>query len=226
MLKRLTILLGCLALFACDANADKTPASKFVAGTHYEVVADTATATPEVREFFSFFCGHCYRFEPIAQKLAKNLPAGIELHKNHVDFIQAATPEVQNAMARGYLVAKAAGKGDEVASMIFHYIHETKGKFTATEDIRSLLLINNFDATAFDSKFNSMPVLSAAQEMKTQQALWSSKPLPSKPEEPVLAGVPMLLVNGKYKIMLGSLDPENLDSELAALTTYLLQKKD
>lgn len=62
--------------------------------------------------------------------------------------------------------------------------------------------------------------------MKTQQALWSSKPLPSKPEEPVLAGVPMLLVNGKYKIMLGSLDPENLDSELAALTTYLLQKKD
>jgi thiol:disulfide interchange protein DsbA len=226
MLKRFTILLGCFALFACDAFADKTPTSKFVAGTHYEVVAATATKQPEVREFFSFFCGHCYHFEPAVQKLSKALPAGVELQKNHVDFIQAASPEVQNAMARGYLVGQAAGKGDEIASLIFHYIHETRGKFTSTEDIRSLLLINNFDAQAFDSKFNSLPVLSAAQQMKDQQTLWSSTPSPADAKMPVLAGVPMLLVNGKYQVKLAALDKEKFDQELAELVTYLLQKKD
>jgi thiol:disulfide interchange protein DsbA len=226
MLKRFTILLGCFALFACDAFADKAPASKFVAGTHYEVVAETATTKPEVREFFSFFCGHCYRFEPLVQKLAKSLPAGIELEKNHVDFVQAASPDVQNAMIRGYLVGKAAGKGDEIASLIFHYIHETRGSFTSTDDIRSLMLINNFDAQLFDSKFNSIPVLSAAEQMKAQQTHWSSTPLPSDAKTPVLAGVPMLLVNGKYQVKLAALDAKNLDKELAELVTYLLNKKD
>lgn len=226
MLKRFTILLGSLALFACDAFADKTNTSKFVAGTHYEVVSETATAKPEVREFFSFYCGHCYRFEPIVQQLEKSLPAGVELQKNHVDFIQAATPEVQNAMARGYLVGKASGKGNEIASLIFHHIHETRGQFTAPEDIRSLMLINNFDAQAFDSKFNSLPVLSAAQQMKDQQTLWSSKASPADPKMPVLAGVPMLLVNGKYQVKLAALDAKNIDKELAELVTYLLQKQD
>ncbi len=226
MLKRFTILLGCLALFACDALADKTQASKFEAGKHYEVVATTATAQPEVREFFSFFCGHCYKFEPIAQKLDKALPAGISLQKNHVDFLPATSPEVQNAIARGYLVGKAEGKGNEIASLIFHHIHETHGQFTSVEDIRSLMLINNFDAKAFDNTFNSMPVLSAAQQMKDQQTLWSSTASPADPKTPVLAGVPMLLVNGKYQIKFGALDQKNFDQELAELVTYLLQKKD
>ncbi len=226
MLKRFTILIGCLALFACDAFADKTADSKFKAGVHYEVVAQTASAKPEVREFFSFFCGHCYHFEPKVQTLEKSLPAGIELQKNHVDFLPAATPEVQNAIARGYLVGKAAGKGNEIASLIFHHIHETRGHFTAAEDIRSLMLINNFDSKTFDSNFNSMPILSAAQQMKEQQTLWSSTASPSDANMPVLAGVPMLLINGKYKVQLAALDQKNFDKELAELVNYLLQKKD
>ncbi len=226
MFKRFSILLSCLALFACDAAADKTAETKFVAGTHYEVVAEKATKQPEVREFFSFFCGHCYHFEPIAVKLSKNLPAGVELQKNHVDFLQAASPDVQNAIARGYLVGKSIGKGDETAAMIFHYIHKNQGKFTAVEDIRSLLLVNDFDPAVFDSKFNSLPILSAAQQMKDQQNLWSSTASPSNPQMPVLAGVPMLLVNGKYQVKLGSLDPKNIDAELAELVNYLLKKQD
>lgn len=226
MLKRFTILLGCFALFACDAFADKPQPSKFEAGKHYEVVAKTATAKPEVREFFSFFCGHCYKFEPFAQTLENALPAGIALQKNHVDFLQAASPEVQNAIARGYLVGKAEGKGNEIAALIFHHIHETRGQFTSVEDIRSLMLINNFDAKAFDSHFNSMPILSAAEQMKEQQTLWSSTASPTDANMPVLAGVPMLLVNGKYKVQLAALDPKNFDKELAELVNYLLQKKD
>ena len=74
-------------------------ASNFQAGKHYEVIAEQKTASPEVKEYFSFFCGGCYAFEPIAQSLAQNLPQGVEFTKSHVDFIRAASPEIQNALA-------------------------------------------------------------------------------------------------------------------------------
>ena len=37
-------------------------ANQFEEGVHYEVIADEATADPEIKEFFSFYCVHCFRF--------------------------------------------------------------------------------------------------------------------------------------------------------------------
>jgi thiol:disulfide interchange protein DsbA len=192
-------------------------ASSYTEGKHYEVVADTATATPVVTEFFSFYCGHCYAFEPLANSIEKNLPKGVKFEKNHVDFIQASSPAVQNSMARAYLVGRNAGKGKEVAGMIFNYIHQQQANFGSDGDIRSLLLVNNFDAATFDKGFNSMPVLAEANKMKEQQTYWS--------EKKVLTGVPMLLVNGKYKVKFDGLDQNNVEQDLIALLAYLSAKK-
>jgi thiol:disulfide interchange protein DsbA len=205
--------IAAFSLFASDANADK-----FVVGQHYEVVAEKATAKPEIKEFFSFYCGHCFAFEPIANKLNQNLPKGIELEKVHVDFLQAVSPEMQNALSRAYIVAKNAGKGEEVSQIIFNYIHQQRAAFNSTDDIRNLLLVNDFNAESFDKNFNSMPVLSAATKMKEQQTYWT--------EQKVLTGVPTVLVNGKYKLKFNNLDPENFDAELKQLVSYLLAKKD
>ncbi len=199
------------------ASAISVAATTFTEGKHYEVVADTATATPVVTEFFSFYCGHCFAFEPLANKLAASLPKGVKFEKNHVDFIPASPPEVQNSMARAYLVAHNAGKGEEVAGMIFHYIHRQKANFASDGDIRSLLLVNNFDSATFDKGFNSMPVLAAANKMKEQQTYWT--------EKKVLTGVPMLLVNGKFKVKFDGLDEKNADKELIELLAYLAAKK-
>ncbi|OBP17218.1 protein-disulfide isomerase [Rheinheimera sp. SA_1] len=206
-------LLAALSLYACDANANK-----FVAGEHYEVVAEKSTSKPEIKEFFSFYCGHCFAFEPFAHKLSKNLPQGVELEKVHVDFLPAASPEMQAALSRAYVVGKNAGQGEQVAAMIFNYIHRQQATFTTDSDIRNLLLVNDFDAATFDKNFNSMPVLSAAAKMKEHQLFWS--------QNRVLTGVPTLLVNGKYKLKFDKLDPENFDAELKELVSYLLAKKD
>lgn len=206
-------LLAAVSLYACDANANK-----FVAGEHYEVVAEKATAKPEIKEFFSFYCGHCFAFEPIANTLSKKLPQGVELEKVHVDFLQAASPEMQSALSRAYVVGKNAGQGEQVAAMIFNYIHRQQATFSTDADIRGLLLVNDFDAATFDKNFNSMPVLSAAAKMKEHQTFWS--------ENRVLTGVPMVLVNGKYKLKFDKLNPENFDAELQQLVSYLLAKKD
>ncbi len=34
-------------------------------GTHYEVIAEQGTAKPEVKEYFSFYCPHCFAFDPM-----------------------------------------------------------------------------------------------------------------------------------------------------------------
>ena len=210
----LKLMLFCAGLAAAGFSY---AASNYTEGKHYEVVADTATATPVVTEFFSFYCGHCFAFEPLANKIEKNLPKGVKFEKNHVDFIQASSPAVQNSMARAYLVGRNAGKGKEVAGMIFNYIHQQRANFGSDNDIRSLLLVNNFDAATFDNGFNSMPVLAEANKMKEQQTYWS--------EKKVLTGVPMLLVNGKYKVKFDGLDQKNVEQDLLALLAYLTAKK-
>jgi thiol:disulfide interchange protein DsbA len=62
-----------------------------------------------------------------------------------------------------------------------------------------------------------MPVLAEANKMKEQQTYWS--------EKKVLTGVPMLLVNGKYKVKFDGLDQNNVEQDLIALLAYLSAKK-
>lgn len=191
-------------------------ANTFQQGKHYDVIAEEKTAKPEVKEYFSFYCGGCYAFEPTVQNLAKSLPEGTEFKKFHVDFIRAAAPEIQNALARAYVSAKSLGKGDQMASAIFNQIHKSRVPFRSEDDIRSLALINDMEAEAFDRAMRSFPVRGAVGQMvKEQEALSNSK---------VLTGVPMLVVNGKYRINNSSLNQRNLQQELQQLVEYLLSK--
>ncbi len=191
-------------------------ASNFEQGKHYQVIAEQKTAKPEVKEYFSFYCGGCYAFEPIAQSLAKNLPEGIEFKKSHVDFIRAASPEIQNALARAYVSAKNLGKGDQMATAIFNQIHRSRVPFRSEDDLRSLAQINDIDGDTFDKAMRSFPVRGAVGQMSREQAALT--------ESRVLTGVPMLVVNGKYKIINESLDQRNFQAEMQALVNYLLSK--
>ena len=191
-------------------------ASNFQLGKHYEVIAEQKTAKPEVKEYFSFFCGGCYAFEPIAQRLAQSLPEGVEFKKSHVDFIRAASPEIQNALARAYVVAKNLGKGDQVSTAIFNQIHRSRVPFRSEDDIRNLVLVNDIDGETYDKAMRSFGVRGAVnQMMKEQQELSDRR---------VLTGVPMLVVNGKYKILNESLNQRNMQQEMQQLVEYLLGK--
>ena len=191
-------------------------ASNFQAGKHYEVIAEQKTAKPEVKEYFSFYCGGCYAFEPIAQRLAQSLPDGVEFKKFHVDFIRAASPEIQNALARAYVVAKNLGKGDQVSTAIFNQIHRSRVPFRSEDDIRNLVLINDIDGETYDKAMRSFGVRGAVNQMMKEQQELS--------ERRVLTGVPMLVVNGKYKILNESLNQRNMQQEMQQLVEYLLSK--
>jgi thiol:disulfide interchange protein DsbA len=211
MKKLLSLCFFALLLpLAVSANA------KFVEGKHYEVIAEQASAKPVVKEYFSFFCGGCYGFEPVAQSLAKKLPDNTEFQKVHVDFIRAASPEIQNMLARAYLVGKNMGKGDQVASAIFNQIHRSRVPFVNEDDVRSLMLIIDIEADDYEKAMRSFSVRGAANQMKKEQNELS--------ESRVLSSVPMLVVNDKYKILNAALNQRDLENELQELISYLLQK--
>lgn len=51
-MKKIFIFLAAMMILPL-ANA-----AKFEEGVHYEVIAEQATAKPEVAEYFSYFCPH------------------------------------------------------------------------------------------------------------------------------------------------------------------------
>jgi len=162
-------------------------------GVHYEVISTTATATPEVKEFFSYYCPHCHNFEPLADNLKKAAETdNFKFVKSHVDFLRAAGPDIQLMLTKA-LVTSELLNVPQVSKAIFEYIHVQRGVFTKEKDIRNIFLIHNVDGEKFDKAFNSFAVKAAAGKMKKEQDSLSRRK--------VLTGVPTFIVNGKYKIL-------------------------
>lgn len=191
-------------------------AAQFVEGKHYEVIAEQATAKPEVKEFFSFYCPACFSFESKVQALSKQLPEGVEVKKVHVDFMRQSSPEIQNAMARALLVGKNLGKGNEVANAIFNHIHGDRKAFASEADVKEVALKAGIDGATYDKAIKSFAIVGASKQMKKDQDNYTSRRL--------LTGVPMFVVNGKYKILNEGFSRENQDKEFSELINYLLSK--
>ena len=71
MLKKVALLFVCLWVPFTQA------APQFKENVNYEVIQPVVSAQPEVMEYFSFFCPHCYQFEPVMEELKKQLPQGV-----------------------------------------------------------------------------------------------------------------------------------------------------
>ena len=63
MLKKLklSLLLLCLPFAVLAAN--------FEVGNQYTVIDIEKSTTPQVTEYFSFYCPHCFKFEPVAHAI-------------------------------------------------------------------------------------------------------------------------------------------------------------
>lgn len=212
MMKTLFALLVATVLLAAPAHAQT-----FVEGKHYEVIAEQGTDKPELKEYFSFFCGGCASIEPVVQQISDNLPQGTQFKKVHVDFVRGASPEVQNTLARAYIVADALDRGHAFSTAVFNHIHRQRQQIRNDNDVRTIAMGVGITAEEYDSRINSFPVRMGATVMRNEQNELS--------RSRVLTGVPTFVINGKYKINNSNLDGRNFASELEQLVDYLLQKE-
>ncbi|REL37079.1 thiol:disulfide interchange protein DsbA/DsbL [Thalassotalea euphylliae] len=188
-------------------------AANYQEGNQYTKVSDQLSKKPEVREYFSFYCPHCLRFEPFFANVKKNLPEGVSFERNHVDFLRFTTPEIQFMVTKALATAQQLKVEDKIAAAIFNYIQVQRGAITEEKDIRNIFVLNGVDGAAFDKAFKSFSVNSKAKLMKKMQNDLVKKR--------ALTGVPTVVVNGKYRINADKLDRNNFEQDYINIVKYL-----
>jgi len=205
-----SFLVFLMPLFALSMSAC---AEQYTDGKQYTTVSEQASSKKEVREYFSVYCGHCFKFEPFMASVKKSLPEGVKFERNHVDFLRAASPKIQQMVSKAVVVAEQLDMEDKLIGAIFNYIHIQRAVITSEKDLRNIFVLNGADGDKFDKLMKSFAVNGKAKAMKKNQDTMSQKR--------ALTGVPTVIVNGKYKINADKLDKNNFEQDYKNLVKYL-----
>ncbi|WP_110459052.1 thiol:disulfide interchange protein DsbA/DsbL [Shewanella algidipiscicola] len=199
LLVALALLMTPMAALAAD----------YKEGVHYTVVnKGPATAKPEIAEFFSFYCPHCYSFAKVqVPQIKANLPEGVVFKQNHVEFIGR---EMGTEMSRAFAIAHQLKVEDKIEQALFAAIHDKKQRFVNRDDIRQVFIANGVSGKEFDAAANSFMVSAQMAQMKRAT------------ENAQLSGVPALVVNGKYRVETGAIKSYD---ELLDIAFYLTTLK-
>lgn len=189
-------------------------AAKYTEGVQYTKVSDVRSKNTEVREYFSFYCPHCKSFEPFMNELKQQLPMGVVFEYNHVDFLRAASTEIQAMLSKAVVVAEQLGMQKTLIPALFNHIQVQRATITSEKDIVDLFVLNGADAEKTNKLMKSFTVNSKAKQMKKNQTALS--------KNRGITGVPAVVVNGKYRINTDKLDKDNFKKDYHQLVTFLL----
>jgi len=210
VLKKIALLCFSFAFFIPFI----TSAAPYEEGKQYTQISDKPVTKVEIREYFSFYCPHCFKFEPLFAGVKKNLDPSVKFERNHVDFLRTAPTDIQQLLSKAIVIAQQLKVEEKIVSAIFNYIHVSKATFSSEKDIRNLFVVNGVDGAKFDSLMKSFTVNGKANIMKKNQDELAKKK--------VLKSVPTLIINGKYRINTQALDRNNFEKDYEMLITYLL----
>ncbi|BDM66006.1 thiol:disulfide interchange protein [Shewanella sp. NFH-SH190041] len=203
-MKKILLMVAALLMVPALANA-----TQFKEGVHYKVINDgPGSAKPEITEFFSFYCGHCYNFSrTVVPQIERTLPKGVTFDQEHVEFIGGPMGE---EMTRAFAIAEQLGVTKKIEPALFAAIHEKRQQFTSRDDIRKLFIANGVSGKEFDQAANSFVVNSQIAKMRRDT------------ENAGIQGVPSLVVNGKYLVLT---DHIKTYQDMLDIAYYLAQKK-
>ncbi|MEW6991899.1 thiol:disulfide interchange protein DsbA/DsbL [Colwelliaceae bacterium 6441] len=211
-MKKLFIALFTIALMPLLATA-----AKYEEGKHYQVIPGAGTNKPEVREYFSYYCPACRGFEAYIGEIEKSLPAGTKLTKTHVDFMGAASSDIQFLLSKGLVVAEKMGIAKQFNVEAFNYLQTKREVVTSEADVRKIFIAAGGDGAQFDKGMKSFSLVSKAKRNKKIQDQMS--------RGQYVKSVPTFIVNGKYAINSKELDPKNFVEDYKNLIAYLLKLK-
>ncbi len=187
-MKKFAVMFVMAMLLPLAACAESTT-SKWKEGTHYEVISEEATDKPVITEFFSFWCPHCFQFEPIVAQIKQKKSDNTKFNKVHVNFMRFTGPDVQDAATKAMLVARAMKQEEAMNAAVFNYIHKQRASITNLKDLRNIFVVNGADGAEFDKLVNSFGVNSMFRKNQQQIDAYREH----------LTGVPSFIINGKYQ---------------------------
>ena len=204
-LRVLTLLAGLLLASACTAQSSTAP---YTEGNEYVTLPAppqrlSSEGKVEVVEVFSYGCIHCAQFAPAAEKLRKQLPAGVAFKLLPAPFSAEWLP-----FARAYYAAKQLGVVERTHMALFD------AKFAQHFPINSMDELADFYAREGVDRAEFMRIATspeATAKLKEDLALirkWQ------------VDGTPTIVVNGKYRVAtVHSYD------EMVAVTQWLVKRE-
>ncbi len=173
-------------------------------GQDYEIRATNKTVEPEIREFFSFFCSHCFAMEKPFSQMAEFFKDKAKFVVNPVGLLGG---DVGVESQKAYAVAINLEIENELKEELFNRIH-------VKQDIPE-------DHDYFVELFESLGVPSEKYEQIYNSFVTQAKvaEYDRHTKEMKIDAVPEIVVNGKYLVK-----TDNLESieDYEALVAYLL----
>lgn len=208
MMKKIWLALAGMILAFSASAADITN------GKQYTTLDKPVAGAPQVLEFFSFYCPHCYQFEDVlhvSDNVKKKLPENTKLVKYHVEFLGPLGKQITQAWA----VAMALGVEDKITIPMFEAVQKTQ-TVQNEADIRKVFVDAGVPGEEYDAALNSFVVKSLLAQQEKAAADFQ------------LRGVPAMYVDGQYMLNPQGMDTSNLDifvQEYANTVKHLVEKK-
>ncbi|HBZ16857.1 MULTISPECIES: thiol:disulfide interchange protein DsbA [Pantoea] len=209
MKKIMFALVGLMLAFGASA-------AQFTDGKQFNTLPKPVAGEPQVLEFFSFFCPHCYQFERVyhvSDAVKKNLPADTKVTKYHVDFLGGQFGPI---VTQAWAVAMALGVESKVTAPIFDGIQKTQTVTDAASLKETFIKAAGISSEDYDAAWNSFAVKALVAQQQKAAA------------DVNLQGVPAIFVNGKYMVNNGGLDTSSMDNfvaDYANVVKFLVEKK-
>ncbi|WP_455820707.1 DsbA family protein [Pseudomonas cerasi] len=211
------LVLAFTSSFAVQATpsipSDKEPATAAAAtftpteGKEYITLKSPVISQPKVVEFFSFYCGPCYKFVkdyPVTEAINRTMPAGESVIKYHV----SAMGPLGNELTEAWAIAMLTGKTHDVEVPLFEATQ--RKRLHSIDDIKTIFANAGIDASTYESSRNSLMVKGLIAK---QQAAVDAFGVQS---------TPTFYIDGKYKINIGGITATTPDDYAAAFAKVVL----
>ncbi|MGO2477481.1 MAG: thiol:disulfide interchange protein DsbA/DsbL, partial [Pseudoalteromonas sp.] len=150
------IKAGLLALIL--PLAGNVAAATYEEGVHYDVISERASKTPEIKEFFSFYCPACNNYEALLADVKPKLDKNIDFKKSHVDFVGVRNEENQQMISQALATAKVLPEKDAIIAAMFNHVHGKRAKFNELADVKDVFVAQGVDGDKFDKLYKSFSV--------------------------------------------------------------------
>jgi protein dithiol oxidoreductase (disulfide-forming) len=182
----LSAALVTASLFGMVAQAEPIQAGK----QYVELTSPVPVSKPgqiEVVELFWYGCPHCYQFESTINPWVEQLPEDVNFVR-----LPALFGGVWNVHGQAFITLESMKVEQKVHDAVFEAIHKQGKKLATPEELAEFLATQGVDKDKFLSTYNSFAVKGQMEKAKKLGMAYQ------------ISGVPVMIVNGKYRFDIGS----------------------
>ncbi len=191
------------------AEAKKYAGKTFKQDIHYKklerrVKPQAPSNKIEVVEMFWYGCPHCFKLEPSVKKWRKTIPQDVLFTS-----IPAAFNERWAIHARAFFAAESLGLHDATHEVLFKALHEQGRRLNTEDALVRFFASEGIDGDKFRKTMRSREVKAKVNMAKSLGKRYG------------LTGVPSLIVDGQYRVLL---DHIKSYGELFEIVDFLVNK--